>query len=440
MADRAHVMAKRSTAGHLPRAGPSLRRLAAHFQNAQAMARIAAGPTILQPALKVGAANDPLEREAETMAERVVSMPAPQMAAPDAAGEGVGGMGDAMRASADDQPNTDALEADPPIPEDHLDPEVPPVEDVDTEALSAADMNEIETGAPADTGGDPPLPETPAPAGEGALPGSEETAMPARGDGAAVGAEGGPAPPDVARHVVEPGAGRPLPDAVRAFMEPRFGRDFSAVRVHDSSERPPRRAPHRRARLHSPRACLDRSGRKRVRPQADGARADPCRATDRAGTGEGSGARGRDGRAAAAARLYPEQGGEICAQHSGLPADLPDHRPEPDYRGHGRAQRRQRAGCHDVASSRWQSPVRAVGGIAGHRGSVRMGVDEAASAQHHMDPDQGPDQRPDRLSARLADPTSSTTRSSCSSRWSTTSSPSSKTWWARSSNSSCAAR
>ena len=60
--------------------------------------------------------------------------------------------------------------------------------------------------------------------------------MPARDDGAAVGAEGGPAPPDVAHRVAEPGAGRPLPEAVRAFMEPRFGRDFSAVRVHDSPE------------------------------------------------------------------------------------------------------------------------------------------------------------------------------------------------------------
>ena len=148
-----------------------------------------------------------------------------------------------MREAAEDQPNTDALEVDPPIPEDHLDPEVPPAEDVDTEALSAADMDEIESGAPVDTGGEPPLPETPAPAGEGALPGGEQTAMPARGDGAVVGAEGGPAPPDVARRVAEPGAGRPLPEAVRAFMEPRFGRDFSAVRIHDSSD--DRHAAHR---------------------------------------------------------------------------------------------------------------------------------------------------------------------------------------------------
>lgn len=205
--------------------------------------RLPAAHRLLQPALKVGAANDPLEREAETMAERVASMPAPKLAGPDAAEEGAPGTGDAMRASADEQPNTDALEVDPPIPEDHLDPEVPPVQDVDTEALSAADMDEIESGEAVDTGGDPPLPGNPSPAGEGALPGGEEMAMPARGDGAVVGAEGGPAPPDVARRVAEPGAGRPLPEAVRTFMEPRFGRDFSAVRIHDSSD--DRRAAHR---------------------------------------------------------------------------------------------------------------------------------------------------------------------------------------------------
>ena len=120
----------------LPRARlPAVRRHASPAAHSFAVARSPGAHRLLQPALKVGAANDPLEREAETMAERVVSMPAPQMAAADAAGEGARGTGDAMRASADDQPNTDTLEADPPIPEDHLDPEVPPVEDVDTEAL-----------------------------------------------------------------------------------------------------------------------------------------------------------------------------------------------------------------------------------------------------------------------------------------------------------------
>jgi len=208
-----------------------------------AAARSPAAHHLLQPALKVGAANDPLEREAETMAERVASMPAPQLAAPDAAGEGPPGAGDAMREAADDQPNTDTLEVDPPIPEDHLDPEVPPVEDVDTEALGAADMEEIETGTPVDTGGEPSLPGASTPAGDAALPGGDETVMPARDDGAAVGAEGGPAPADVARRVAEPGAGRPLPAAMRDFMEPRFGRDFSTVRIHDSSD--DRRAAHR---------------------------------------------------------------------------------------------------------------------------------------------------------------------------------------------------
>lgn len=216
-------------------ARPPVRCAAASTQHAARAIRVPTTAHLLQPALKVGAANDPLEREAESMAERVVAMPAPQLAPPEAMADGPGG-GDAMREAADNQPSTDELETDPPIPEDHLDPEVPPAEDIDAEALTAADMNEVETGKPADTAGDPPLPETPAPAGEGALPEGEQVAMPARGDGAVVGIEGGPAPADVAHRVAEPGAGRPLPREVRSFMEPRFGRDFSKVRVHDASD------------------------------------------------------------------------------------------------------------------------------------------------------------------------------------------------------------
>lgn len=188
---------------------------------------------LLQPALKVGAANDPLEREAETMAERVVAMPTPQLDSspdnPSAGEDGRGGGPDAQRASVDDQPNTDELEVEPPIPDDHQDPEVPPQEDVTAEDLSAADMKEIESGSPEDTGGDPPAEETPAPV-------AEDTAQPARDDGAVVGAEGGAAPPDVTRRVSQPGSGRPLPRSVRAFMEPRFGKDFSAVRIHDAPD------------------------------------------------------------------------------------------------------------------------------------------------------------------------------------------------------------
>jgi Domain of unknown function (DUF4157) len=192
---------------------------------------------ILQPALRVGAANDPLEREAETMAERVVAMPAPRMETADAAGDGAAPGADAQRASIDDQPSTDELETVPAVPEDHLDPEVPPQEDVSAEALTAADMQEIETGQPVDTGGDPPAEGPAAPAAD------EDVAQAARGDGASVGAEGGAAPPDVARRVAQPGSGRPLPQSVRAFMEPRFGRDFSSVRLHDGPE--DRSAAHR---------------------------------------------------------------------------------------------------------------------------------------------------------------------------------------------------
>lgn len=191
--------------------------------------------TLIQPALKVGAANDPLEREAENTAERIVSMPAPEIAVPVADpssnGDGQTGTGAAQRATADDQPNTDTLETAPPIPADHQDPEVPKEEDVDTTGLAADDMKEIESGQPEDTAGEPPTEETPPPADD------QPAAQPARsGDAAIVGAEGGAAPADVAGRVSQPGSGRPLPASIRTFMEPRFGKDFSDVRVHDAPD------------------------------------------------------------------------------------------------------------------------------------------------------------------------------------------------------------
>lgn len=232
MVDRAH---KTSRIPVRRGASPALRRLSQPNRPERIVGRPSAA--VLQPALRVGAANDPLEREAETMAERVVAMPAPRLEAADAPGEAAAAGAEAQRASIDDQPSTDELETAPPVPEDHQDPEVPPQEDVAAENLTAADMQEIETGQPVDTAGDPPA-EAPAPAG-----GGEDLVQPASGDGASVGAEGGAAPADVAGRVAQPGSGRPLPEVVRSFMEPRFGRDFSAVRIHDGPE--DRRAAHR---------------------------------------------------------------------------------------------------------------------------------------------------------------------------------------------------
>lgn len=216
---------------------------------------------LLQPALKVGAANDPLEREAETTAERIVAMPSPALAAPVAdpssAGQGIGGRGQsqslgeqaqARRAAADDQPSTESLETEPPVPADHQDPIVPKEEDVDTTGLGADDMAEIESGVPEDPGGAEAPAEGPAEesasgpagetsAGEGSPAEEEPDARPARsGDAAMVGAEGGPAPADVTRRVDQPGSGRPLPAGLRAFMEPRFDKDFSDVRIHDAAD------------------------------------------------------------------------------------------------------------------------------------------------------------------------------------------------------------
>lgn len=177
--------------------------------------------TYLQPSLKVGAANDPLEHEAEAMAERVATMSAP---APDSADAppvssdpGPGGAPPAAgrrMISRADQPSTEEFERPPAVPADHQDPEIADKENVDTAALQEDEFAEIESGEPKNP--------------EGA---QRENAS---GDAACVGAEGGEAPADVGRAVAQPGAGRALPASVRAFMEPRFGVDFSDVRIHDA--------------------------------------------------------------------------------------------------------------------------------------------------------------------------------------------------------------
>ncbi len=170
----------------------------------------------VQPALRVGAANDPLELEAERTAERVVAMPVPGLASPPPGDEPRDpGAAQARRMDQEEQPNTDTFDTAPPIPADHQDPEVPKTEDVDTAGLKNDEFGEIEEGEPT-----PP----------------DDDTLQAATDGAAVGAEGGAAPSDVANRVAQPGTGRPLPAGVRAFMEPRFGVGFHDVRIHDGPE------------------------------------------------------------------------------------------------------------------------------------------------------------------------------------------------------------
>ena len=164
---------------------------------------------VIATKLKVGAANDPAEKEADAVADKVLSgqtLGAEVAATPGAA---------PLRRSPMDQPNTDALNTTPPIPAEAADIDLPKDEDVDTDALDATALGEIETGAPAGEEGDP-----------AAAPLRRETA-------AMVGPEGGEAPAHVATAIEHPGPGRPLPRAVRADLEPRFQADFSDVRLHD---------------------------------------------------------------------------------------------------------------------------------------------------------------------------------------------------------------
>jgi len=173
----------------------------------------------VQPVLKVGAANDPLEHEADRMAERVVAMPEPSRAAPpDEESYDAGREAKASRfpkVDQESQPDTDTFESAPAVPSEHQDPEVSSAEDVDTGGMPQDEFAEVESGEP--------------------TPPQEDTVQPAM-DGPSVGAAGGEAPQSVARKVAQPGAGRPLPHTVRQFMEPRFGVSFEDVRIHDGNE------------------------------------------------------------------------------------------------------------------------------------------------------------------------------------------------------------
>ncbi|MGX9357442.1 eCIS core domain-containing protein [Roseobacteraceae bacterium S113] len=167
---------------------------------------------VLAPALRVGAVNDPAEREAETMAARVVGASAPQLAAPPTAPQ----RPKAAPLRRSEQPNTDSLTPEP-VPAEQADFELPKTQDVATDGLSPADTDELNSGTPTDTGGDAPNP-------EGDLAASSNAAT--------VGRMGGLAPSDVSQRVANPGPGRPLPAGLRARVEPHFQTSFADVRLH----------------------------------------------------------------------------------------------------------------------------------------------------------------------------------------------------------------
>lgn len=171
----------------------------------------------VQPALHVGSVSDPAEREAETMAARVVGASAPSVdtiSSPPSSSDTPPVA--AVRRNPEDQPNLDSLQPEPPGAEQQ-DFDLPAEQDVSPDGLGASDMSELESGKPADTSGD----------------GDVSALRRDAGPKAAVGRMGGTAPSDVTALVTNPGPGRPLPSGLRARVEPHFQRDFSDVRLHD---------------------------------------------------------------------------------------------------------------------------------------------------------------------------------------------------------------
>lgn len=184
---------------------------------------------VLQPSLRVGAVNDPAEREAEVMAARVVASSAPSHSVSDAGGSPrAEGPVAPLRRNTDSQPTTDDLVPEA-APSEQQDFDLPETENVDTGGMDISETSEIDSGEPIDTSGEPPAPESPpiedAPPPIAALRRSDAPA-------AVVGRMGGEAPQDVSNIVAHPGPGRPLSSGLRQRVEPHFGTSFKNVRVH----------------------------------------------------------------------------------------------------------------------------------------------------------------------------------------------------------------
>ncbi|MDH3264864.1 MAG: DUF4157 domain-containing protein, partial [Paracoccaceae bacterium] len=188
---------------------------------------LAPGPAArVQPRLMVGAVSDPAEREADQVAERVLSGALREAPAP------AGGAADppaAPRRSVEDQPSLDEVEQEPPLPETMQDVDLPAAEDVVTDAIDEGDLGELSSGEPADLPEAPPAPPEPPPT-------PEEQLLLSRAPAPTVGPEGGAAPAAIDAAIRAPGPGRPLPAPLRREMDRGFGTDFADVRLHDRPE------------------------------------------------------------------------------------------------------------------------------------------------------------------------------------------------------------
>ena len=136
----------------------------------------------VQPKLKIGAANDPAEIEADRVADQVMRMAAPlAAAAPEAPPS---------------NPNGPRANGGPLIVQ---------------RKCTACDDDKVKRKAKADSGFKPPV-------------------IRRHSDGGAAG--GFTAYAQTSSAINSLGSGSPLPTTERAFFEPRFGQDLSGVRIH----------------------------------------------------------------------------------------------------------------------------------------------------------------------------------------------------------------
>jgi Domain of unknown function (DUF4157)/Lysine-specific metallo-endopeptidase len=143
-------------------------------------------PWPIQARLQVGAVNDPLEREADQVADRIMQMPAPASVSSSASGEVV--RRKCQSCGDEENQKRTVLRKCQSCSEEE--------EKSKKEEATPDKLSRKETGRPAAVDG----PATPAMAGE-----------------------------------VICSPGQPLDPATRAFFEPRFGYDFSRVRIHNDA-------------------------------------------------------------------------------------------------------------------------------------------------------------------------------------------------------------
>ena len=175
----------------------------------------AARPAALQRQLNVGAVNDPLEKEADAVADRVMRNPKDCYLDPPVS---------PFRPFGQRKPDGERIARQVPDEQEQdtaqLKPDAPEISRIDEDAKGTLGYTHAfeKSDDEEDMG--------------------TTTSMYMQREANGTGAEGGPVPPELQQRIegVRNSGGEKLPDAEREFFESRMGRDFGEVRIHTGSD------------------------------------------------------------------------------------------------------------------------------------------------------------------------------------------------------------